>query len=40
MPDFFFENREIKLPIEREKKLFENDKKEYDILTNVYNENH
>lgn len=40
IPDYFFRNREVKLPIERQKKLLENYKKEYDIVSNVYKENH
>jgi hypothetical protein len=40
MPDYFFHNRDMRLPVEREKKLLENYKKEYDIVSNVYNEHH
>ena len=40
MPDYYFHNREMRLPVEREKKLLDGHKKEYDIVSNVYNNGH
>ena len=40
LPDFYFRNRELKIPVEREKNLIKYNEKEYNIVNCVYNENH
>jgi len=40
MPDFYFHNRELRLPLAREKKLLDTHKQDYDIVSNLYASDH
>ena len=40
LPEYYFKNRDIRLPIEREKRLYDYHKKDFNIVNNVYKENH
>lgn len=39
LPDFYFHNREMRLPVEREKVLIQNNPKEFNIVTGIYYKN-
>jgi hypothetical protein len=40
LPDFYFKDRDLQLPQERQKNLIDNHKKEFDIITGNYKQNH
>lgn len=40
LPEYYFQNREMRLPVEREKVLLQNNEKEYNIITGIFNKNH
>lgn len=40
LPDFYFKDRDLHLPQERQKNLIDYHKKEYDIITGNYKQNH
>lgn len=40
LPDFYFKNREMKLPVDRQKNLLSNNEKQYNIVTGQFKENH
>ena len=40
LPDFYFEKRDMRLPVEKTKKILASHKKEFNIVSNVYTDNH